>query len=519
MKKTFRLSMAWLHTWSGLVMGWLLFTIFITGTIAFFRSEITYWMQPELHDSVPGPQTLDHALDRLKTVSPGAAEWRVSLPDDRDPTVQIRWREYGETGGGKRGGHRETLNAANGQVIEPRETAGGGFLYRFHFELYALDRNTARTIVGIATMCMLVAIISGIITHKKIFTEFFTFRPKKGQRSWLDAHAVTAVLALPFHLMITFSGLLLVSSSLLSWNYEPRHRPPPHPVQEQVLPQTQAIPDIAALIASAEKTLGETIKTVNIQKPGTGKMTIALSSDTTDSLSQGGGGGGRQGKALTFNAEGEPIIARQSDRSVSAVSAISNTLGTLHRARFSKPSLRWLFFLAGVLGTLMIATGLVLWCVKRGRKQLSELGFRFVSAMNLASIGSLTTAIAVFFWSNRLIPASAAGRADLEVASFFIAWGVLAAFACYKHDKTGWKWQLGAAAVLFLLLPLFGAMTSGAAWRLNWTLAGFNTVSFATGIGCAVAVWFLHAQTAPKKSPSRSGRQKTGKSILARSSC
>ena len=32
MKEGFRQSMAWLHTWSGLLFGWLLFAIFLTGT-------------------------------------------------------------------------------------------------------------------------------------------------------------------------------------------------------------------------------------------------------------------------------------------------------------------------------------------------------------------------------------------------------------------------------------------------------------------------------------------------------
>ncbi|MNT84204.1 hypothetical protein D3C72_2241880 [compost metagenome] len=50
-------------------------------------------------------------------------------------------------------------------------------------------------------MFMLVAIVSGVITHKKIFTDFFTFRWGKGQRSCLDAHAALSVLgfAVPFH--------------------------------------------------------------------------------------------------------------------------------------------------------------------------------------------------------------------------------------------------------------------------------------------------------------------------------
>src|SRR5690606_21578195 len=60
----------------------------------------------------------------------------------------------------------------------------------------------------------------GVVTHKKIFVDFFTFRPRKGQRSWMDAHNALAVLALPFHLMITYSGLLLLMFMLMPWGVD-----------------------------------------------------------------------------------------------------------------------------------------------------------------------------------------------------------------------------------------------------------------------------------------------------------
>src|SRR5690606_14142369 len=126
-------------------------------------------------------------------------------------------RGAGEDPRAHRGGTRLTIDSATGEVLQARETRGGSFLYRFHFELYGLPRIWARWIVGIATLLMLVAIISGVITHKKIFKDFFTFRPGKGQRSWLDAHNATAVFALPFHIMITFSGLLLLLFTLMPW--------------------------------------------------------------------------------------------------------------------------------------------------------------------------------------------------------------------------------------------------------------------------------------------------------------
>jgi len=46
MKGSLTQSMSWLHTWCGLLLGWMLFAIFLTGTLAVFDKEINWWMQP-----------------------------------------------------------------------------------------------------------------------------------------------------------------------------------------------------------------------------------------------------------------------------------------------------------------------------------------------------------------------------------------------------------------------------------------------------------------------------------------
>ena len=52
MEKSFTQRMDWLHTWFGLVLGWLAFALFLTGTIAVFWFEIQHWAQPELQELV-----------------------------------------------------------------------------------------------------------------------------------------------------------------------------------------------------------------------------------------------------------------------------------------------------------------------------------------------------------------------------------------------------------------------------------------------------------------------------------
>lgn len=508
-----RQSMSWLHTWSGLLLGWLLYAVFFTGTLSYFVDEINVWMKPELHASVPADLDPERALATLQRLAPEATVWTLELPGDRTTSIQASWRERGAAQG-RAGTKRAELDAATGNVIEARETRGGSFLYRFHFELYAMPRIWGRWIVGFATMVMFVAIISGVITHKKIFTDFFTFRSRKGQRSWLDAHNATAVLALPFHVAITFSGLLLLMSMLMPWGIDAVYKGDSQaffaerrgggnaaPVARQGdravnadRADRAAVPlaDVAPMFAQADaRWPTQGVGTVVVQQPGTSRMTVELREQGGRSLSNRGAGermlfDGRTGERL----DGPPVAT------VSAASAVYNVLTAPHLGRFAGPGMRWLLFLAGVIGTTMAATGMVLWVVKRlpERRKLGRTprGHRLVEVLNIAAIAGLPVATAAYFWGNRLIPADLPGRTDQEIHVFFAVWALCLLHAALRRHRAAWREQLGFAALLFALLPVLNPLTGGAGLPTSiaqgqWSVAGFDLamLTFAALFGYA----------------------------------
>jgi len=213
--------MAWLHTWSSLWFCWLMFAIFLTGTLSVFNAQITQWMQPERMQTADGdPATVqpgqhltpqDHAaavnqgLRQLAKYAPDSNMWEI-WPRAGEDSVRLFWLD-------KHGmfADRRVSVSTGEQVPEPprpgRDTTGGNHFVEFHHELHA--ETVGLWIVGIASMAMLVALVSGIVTHRRIFKDFFTFRPGKGQRSWLDAHNALGVLTLPFLFMITYTGLVI----------------------------------------------------------------------------------------------------------------------------------------------------------------------------------------------------------------------------------------------------------------------------------------------------------------------
>jgi len=526
-----RQSMSWLHTWTGIALGWLLYAVFFTGTLSYFLDEINLWMKPELHASVSAAsnaQTAQVALAGMQKLAPNANVWTLELPNERQNTVAASWRDKGQPMTGRAGVKRAELDAATGEQIKPRETRGGQFLYRFHFELHSMPRNLARWIVGIATMFMFVAIISGVITHKKIFTDFFTFRPKKGQRSWLDAHNATAVLALPFHVMITFSGLLLLMGTLMPWgadvaydgntqayNMARRGLAPPPGAQQQgaqregsqregargdsmqrggategaregrgnregregrgreggegrggqrdgaALTQVDLSAAIGPMLAQARAEWPQReVGRIVVNRPNQPGATVELRAHGSDSLTTRGAS-----ERIVFDAATGKVEERPPLPEPSAASAVNNVFAATHMGRFAGPALRWLLFLSGVAGTAMIATGLVLWVVKRlpERRKLGRtpFGHRLVESTNIAVITGLALATAAYFWLNRLLPADLAGRADWEINGFFLVWLATLVHAAVRTPRAAWLEQCVAVTVLFALLPLLNPLTGG----------------------------------------------------------
>lgn len=571
-----RQSMSWLHTWVGLPLGWLLYAVFLTGTLSFFQQEITVWMKPELHKSLvtqEPAQQLQTALSTLQKQAPDAVAWNINLPSARQTTIEIGIRKLGEDPRERRGGERLTLDATSGDVITPRETRGGGFLYRFHFELYGLERGTARWIVGFATLFMLVAIISGIITHKKIFKDFFTFRPNKKQRSWLDAHNASAVLALPFHLVITFSGLLLLMFTLMPWGinsaYEGgrqeflqalngRQIQTQTPAQTQQegrqqqgnrdareanrrggegrsqqrsgerqgnntnrqarggQPQTIApvapLGDLSAMLAVAKQQWPhKSITSVSITNPNRNNAEVDIRAQETDSfLSRG------QQPSLRFNGVTGDLLSAPAATPSAIPAAIYNLTTLLHMARGADVALRWLLFLSGLLGTMMIASGLILWCVKRATEQRTRghksFGYRVVECLNLTTITGLPVAIAVYFYANRIIAPELPLRADLEIQCFFSAWLICAIHAVVRPPRKAWIEQMTLGAGLFFMVPVVNLLTGGRAlwssiYHQQWMIASVDLACILMGMLFAWSVYKLRRKLTVAQQPRNTAEQ------------
>lgn len=504
-----RQAMSWFHTWAGLLLGWVMFAIFVTGSLSYYRQELTLWLRPELQTlAPPAPGVERIALERLQTLAPEAGFWSLRLPDERDPALRIGWREAGGAGGRPRVENR-VLDPASGELLPVRAGMAGDFPYRFHFELRSAQRSQwileGRWAVCIATAVMFAALLSGIVTHRRIFADFFTFRPAKGgQRAWLDGHNVSAVLVLPFYLLITFSGLLLFQTIFMPAGIAAAYGEQSRAYLDELRGASPGVkrhgaPDAAAGSGPMPALAWDTVLAESRRQLPDGRIDVILVRRDGPAVHVEVRGSDAKRLAyppveLAFDGRSGLLLGR-----VDPQGAAARTVGTiygLHLAHFASPGLRFVLFGFGLLGSLMIGSGLALWVVKRReRGKTPALALHLVDGLNIGTLAGLPLALAVFALGSLWLPAGLAERGEAEIRCFFAAWGLALVWGLARPGRATWGRQWGCVAVAcaaLLASGLWVAATNGAAPR-PLTVWAVDAAWLIAALAAAALAWRLRA--------------------------
>ncbi|MCY1287946.1 PepSY-associated TM region [compost metagenome] len=481
-----RQSMSGLHTWSGLLVSWLLFVILFGGSLACFDKELTRWMLPQLSEPAGETVSADQVRDWLTARQPNAHAFWMRPPGERVPYWTVGWEpaDHGEFVEFK-------LDPRTGEELP--KTVGGEFFFTLHYDLHA--GMTGLYIVGIAGMFMLVALVSGIIVHRRIFKDFFTLRPQAArQRAWLDAHNVLGVVGLPFHLLIAYTGLaIFVANYMLagvhvaykgdalrffdeaqrSWERDElgkRGKPPK---------------SVDRMIAKAEEIWADGSRAgwISIHHPGDAGSTVDIRAAVDSRLVN-------DQRTISFDSGTSALLYQQPPYRSGYLTY--SWLTGLHMAQFGGNLLRVLYLLLGLSGCAMLLGGLQVWLAKREAK--GSAGITLVRALNGAVCGGLPLASLGLLAAARLLPAGLAWRNRWEVTAFLGVWAIAVVHAlCRLGDgRRMAREQAAAAAVLALGLPLIGLfgpehgrLTTSIA-RGDWALAGVDLALLLVGLLSAV---------------------------------
>ena len=442
--------MAWLHSWLGLLLGWFLFTIFLTGATSYYRHEINAWSQPTLANiSVKQDIAIENAYNYLLENASDAKKWYVQIANNHNPINKVYW----QTPEGKF--EVKTLDPNTSLEMNLKESQLGEFFYLFHFQLYGLPIIIARLIVSFCAFIMLIALISGIITHKKIFADFFTLRAFKGQRSYLDFHNVSSVLALPFFLTVTFTGL-----AIFFYLYFPMGLNKTYPenkfqyFEEIRNVSTSSTPNLQEAkmldFLNMKKIVQENIGTkdlafLELSSPNTKDAKVSFRALEDKTITQ-------NAEQVTFNAITGEILGTTKNQS--AIAQLSSGVYGIHMATFAQPFLRIALYISGLLGCSMIASGLLLWSLKRQIQYKSEsfhFGYYLVDRLNITALIGLPIAMICTLNSNRIIAINDFKFTEINV--FFYTWLICFITSLFISKTLLWKsfLKIFIGASMFLL--------------------------------------------------------------------
>ena len=468
MEPSLRKSMAWLHTWAGVLFSALLFAIFWMGTLSVFDREIDRWMMPSTRLDQPATAPSLDAVVRpeAERLAAGAKQWNIVLPTERVPVIRLNWRDAADNS------QVRYLDPDSGAALPEVGTHGGsGFIYPLHYRLNISFMDIGRWVVGMAGMAMLLLVVSGVIIHKKIFREFFTFRPAKPmQRAALDLHNLSGVLVLPFHFVIVLSGLIIFFATYFpsgwqaayggdrkAFNAEAADSYQRGPARQTGLPAS--LDEMASQARHLWGADGENadLAQLRVYHPGDARSYVELRRSAADRINA-------DTQALYFDAVSGRLLARAEPQ---AMRGVQRFISGLHQIQFRHWTLRWLYFLAGLAGCVLIASGLLIWLAARRvqHEKKGLAGVRVVEAIAVAAVPGLLLATLAFFIANRLLPAALGGggaeRADLEMWAFFAVWLLSLLHAAWRGTGA-WAQQTLALAPLALVAVLLNWAGTGA---------------------------------------------------------
>jgi uncharacterized iron-regulated membrane protein len=393
----------------------------------------------------------------------------VFSPELENPLVHARWR------------------ASDGGMLRDRQKGVAYWLRDFHRDLMWADvlggRTVGRALVGLGGIVMLLAVLSGILIHRKLLSEWFTYRRQRSPRlKWKDAHNVIGLWGLPFHVMIAFTGafigivalLLPVMGFLVAKGDtdglmaalgfdETAHSG----VQAQMLNWDEAL-------ARHHPQTGAGVELVSVNHWGDDSARALVIYSEHQRLSQG------RTEEISFTTGAlQPGGGLDADHPVQRV---LTALTPLHYGTYGGVSLKLLYFVLGLSLAMMCLLGIWVWLARRretGVGQRSAVFYlrieRFSSGV---AVGLLYASLAVIYFDT-WYRGDEYARLRALGGCFFISWICVVIVAWVTPSPRVFiRLGLLLLALLLVVLPVIDLLTLGGAVLVSNATVGAFYCSF-----------------------------------------
>ena len=193
------------HSAIGLAVGAIMYLICLTGSLAVFYPEFERWEQPNIaeYSQLPIKSISTAYQEYLKQVTSPEKSVYVVLPTADVPRAHLS------------DGEQEWWLNQDGTLSETVKKPWTEMLQELHIQLH-LPKTLGLAVVSFCGILLLHLIISGVLTHSRIFKDAFTLNwGGTGQKQQIDLHNRLSVWGLPFHAMIAITGAFFGLVSIL----------------------------------------------------------------------------------------------------------------------------------------------------------------------------------------------------------------------------------------------------------------------------------------------------------------
>lgn len=494
------------HTISGIIISAILFVIFFAGSYSLFKKDITAWQsnisyKAQKSKKLNYNQFLD-SLDRKhnlkgRDISIFYQEHTlaayVSLTLSKDSTLVPKKKPGAEKKAGKRGRRAEgesfKYDFSKGESSTYEKSYDlGEFLYRLHF-LAQLNQVPIRIgvpfgylLAGLVSFFFLFALITGLLLHwDKIVSNFFVFRPwSKVKTVWTDAHTALGMIGFPFQLVYAITGIVLILNTTLlapftylfyNGKADELYRDLEYfdsketPYTYQSLAQKA---DVQSYIDRTQKLWQDSyIKSVNIKNYGDAAMQVIIEGSAPAERNFSGNG------KIIYEVKTNKVIYQKSPLAESSyVGKVKSLIYRLHFGDYGGYALKVVYFILGLMGCVVIISGILIWLVARDKKNVPDHKRKFnlwLANIFLAICLTMFPVTALTFIAVKVY--SAAVDMSFIYSTFFYSWLVLSVYYIIRKNLNRTNQETLLLGSLFsLAIPFVNGICTG-----NWIWKTFST--------------------------------------------
>ncbi len=350
------------HSALGLAFAALIYLVCFSGSVAVFTQEFARWEQPAgpvLHAA--SPQAVNAAVQAAVAKNPKAHDLLVRLPEPDHPRLTVQSEDVS-------GRERTYVADQAGRLVGEARTPWTEFQAELHTVLH-LPSTWGRFVVGLTGVALLSSLVSGVLSHPRVFKDAFAFRWGGSKRlQEADLHNRISVWGLPFHLVVSLTGAFLGLTTIIvgvlalatfkgdttkayALFSGPVVRDDPRPAK--VMDVAAALTAVTARHPDARPTY------LYVQHPGERGQHVNVNLVTENRLSRGEtivvDGGGKILGAVGY--EGDSLGFR-----------VLSAMTPLHFGWFGGWPVKVAYFLLGLGLTAVTASGVAIWLARRRDK-------------------------------------------------------------------------------------------------------------------------------------------------------